>query len=369
MKATNTDKEHYISIEAPTGLTFTESLKSVTQQYQATLASHGLSDNTEIAVRYYPSDITNQSNELRRIINKIHTGCFISVIGQPPASGAKLTLVAYHVAGDKIEKTSSNNGALHVKHGEYTSLWHAARPDNPGPSDTQTDQIFNSLNSSLAECNANLKNNSVRTWIYVRDVDNNYQGMVDSRIAFFNNEGLTRATHYISSTGIEGCGETVSDLVFMDSLSISGMAPEQRTFLTAEDYLCPTHDYNVTFERGTTIRFGDRSHHYISGTASIDREGNVLYLGDVARQTKRTLENIQALLQSGGSDLDELKNITVYLRDVGDYPRVKEIVESALPDDVAAIYVRGAVCRPQWLVEIEGIAISPFGNPDFSPFA
>lgn len=220
----------------------------------------------------------------------------------------------------------------------------------------------------LAENAANLKDNSVRTWLYIRDVDNNYMGMVKARIEVFDKAQLTKATHYIASTGIEGCSETVSDLVFMDSLSIAGMVPEQRSFLTAPNYLCPTHEYNVTFERGTTIRFGDRSHHYISGTASIDSEGNVLYLGDVVRQTKRTLENIQALLESGGAGLDDLQSVTVYLRDVGDYLHVRDIVESSLPETTSVIYVRGAVCRPQWLVEIEGIAVTPFGNTNFHPF-
>lgn len=369
MNFSNQNHEHFLCVEAPTGLTFSEGLKAVSRMYKEELTSRGLSSQTEVCIRYYLSDISNQAEELRRAIQHSHSDSFISVIGQPPASGAKIAMTAYHITADNILKTKTASNSITVTHGKYRSLWHACRPDTRGPSDEQTKQVFKQYSENLAAHDATMKDNSVRTWIYVRDVDNNYQGMVDERIAIFNDEGLTRSTHYIASTGIEGCGEQVSDLVFMDSLSIAGLQPGQRTFLTATDYLCPTHDYNVTFERGTTIRFGDRAHHYISGTASIDREGNVLYLGDVVRQTRRTLENIQALLQSGGSDLEELRSIIVYLRDVGDYEHVKRIVESTLPEEVAAVYVRGAVCRPQWLVEIEGIAITPFGTPQFPDFA
>ena len=37
--------------------------------------------------------------------------------------------------------------------------------------------------------------------------------------------------------------------------------------------------------------------YYISGTASIDKYGHVLYLGDLEKQTNRLLENIEALLK------------------------------------------------------------------------
>ncbi|MFN2115781.1 MAG: sugar phosphate nucleotidyltransferase, partial [Anaerolineae bacterium] len=53
-----------------------------------------------------------------------------------------------------------------------------------------------------------------------------------------------------------------------------------------------TIDYGVTFERGIRIRFGDRSHLHISGTASIDKCGEIVHPGDILKQTERTVANI-----------------------------------------------------------------------------
>ena len=66
----------------------------------------------------------------------------------------------------------------------------------------------------------NLRNNTVRTWIYVRDIDNNYKGMVVARREFFTRIGLTNQTRYIASTGIEGKSIKMQSLVSLDSLSI-----------------------------------------------------------------------------------------------------------------------------------------------------
>lgn len=72
--------------------------------------------------------------------------------------------------------------------------------------------------------------------------------------------------------------------------------------LYARDYLNPTYEYGVTFERGVRVDYGDRSHIFISGTASIDNRGRVVHAGDVRRQTERMWENVEALLREGGRD-------------------------------------------------------------------
>ena len=141
----------------------------------------------------------------------------------------------------------------------------------------------------------------------------------------------------------------------MDAYSILGLAPEQMSYLNDFDRLCPTRDYGVTFERGTRIGYADRAHHFISGTASIDATGAVVHRGDVLRQLDRALENVDALLRSGTADLDDLMHLTVYLRDPSDFPRVDGYLAErfrALP----MVIVQGAVCRPEWLIEVEGIA-------------
>lgn len=94
-------------------------------------------------------------------------------------------------------------------------------------------------------------------------------------------------------------------------------------FLHAPEYLNPTYEYGVTFERGTAVEYGDRKHIFISGTASIDNRGEVVYPGNIAGQTRRMLLNIEALLKEAGSSLADLAKMIVYLRDIADYPIVR----------------------------------------------
>jgi enamine deaminase RidA (YjgF/YER057c/UK114 family) len=150
----------------------------------------------------------------------------------------------------------------------------------------------------------------------------------------------------------------------MDALAVAGLKEAQIQFLHAPFFLNRTNEYGVTFERGTAISYGDRKHIYISGTASIDHQGNVVHPGDVLSQARRTLQNIEALLKEASAALTDIKQAIVYLRDTADY----SVVEQFLREQTTLnnyIIVIAPVCRPAWLIEIECIAVTADGNPDF----
>jgi enamine deaminase RidA (YjgF/YER057c/UK114 family) len=127
-------------------------------------------------------------------------------------------------------------------------------------------------------------------------------------------------------------------------------------------------DYGVTFERGLAVDFGDRRHLYISGTASIDKAGRILHEGDVQRQTGRALDNIAALLKRGGAGLADLAYAIIYLRDFADAPAVERILAERLGSGIPRVMLLARVCRPGWLVEIEGLAITPRRDPRYGDF-
>ena len=196
----------------------------------------------------------------------------------------------------------------------------------------------------------------------MKDVDVFYKGMVDSRRELFSKEGLTGDTHYIASTGIEGACSHRFDLVSMDAYSNLDLTPAQVLYLNDFDHLCATKDYSVTFERGTQVAYNDRAHLFISGTASIDKAGDIVHPGDVLRQLDRALENTEALLSSGGAALADMMYFFVYLRDPTDFPHVDKVLRERFPD-LPVLIVQGSVCRPGWLIEVEGIAIIENNNP------
>lgn len=357
----NGDAEHFLAVRVSADLDFAGQLAEVERSYDSALKSLGLGAETAVFRRVYLSDILNQNEILHRsslVAETAGNPVAVSVIQQPPLDGSKITLLAYHVKSAKpLVKLRVSDHHLLVEKNGLRHLWSVNLGSDKTDSALETRLLFAELVDVLGKHGGNLRDNCVRTWLYLKSIDIFYQGMVDARRELFAAHGLTGDTHYIASTGIEGAGLRQSALVAMDAYSVIGLRSKQVSFLNDLDKLCLTADYNVTFERGTRVAYADRAHCFISGTASIDGAGQVVHRGDIARQVGRTIDNIEALLRSGAASLADLKHLTVYLRDPADYRLVSAMLGERFPDLPMHI-VHGAVCRPEWLVEIEGLAVA-----------
>ncbi len=372
---TSGDAEHYITIAAPDDLSLPRQLDVIAQRYAEATQTLRLAPESAIFRRLYVSDAPNQAAVVRDsslFQEPLDSPVAISMVQQPPLPGAKVAMLAYHLASPTpVTKRRGPPGHMIVEKNELGHLWStrlcATNTERPSTPAEQTRDVFGKLIDVLDSNGAALAENCVRTWIYVKDVNVFYQEVNDARSALFQQHGLTRDTHYLASTGIEGACSHRYDVVLMDAYSILGLEPEQVSYLTAYDRLCATKDYNVTFERGTRIGYADRAHHFISGTASIDPAGQVVHPGDVQRQLERALGNVNALLRSGDARIEDMTHFIVYLRDPSDYRLIEPYLAERFPD-VPRLVVRGAVCRPDWLVEVEGIAITPHAAPALPEF-
>jgi len=354
--------EHFFTVIPAPGKGFAAEAEELLAEYRKVIADAGCSSESEFLLRFHCSDIVNQAPILKKML--AGSSSFISMIGQPPAEGSRIVLEAWHILS--MKKCRIGDHAVRFDFRNYRFLLFEGSDSDVIGSHDQTAREFAELSSELSRLGGKVADHTVRTWLYCRDVDNNYAGLVQARNRFFDSIGLTSQTHFIASTGIEGISAKPDRLVTMDSISVPELKPEQFQYLSAPEMLSPTAIYNVRFERGTRVIFGDRSQYYISGTASIDKYGDVLYQDDVRKQTQRALDNIQALLQAGGADLPELKQATVYMRDIADASIIREEVEKRLPAGIPMVLLKAPVCRPAWLVEIESIAINGSGG-DFQP--
>ena len=111
----------------------------------------------------------------------------------------------------------------------------------------------------------------------------NYAGVIKGRKEEFVCLGLTENTHYLASTGIQGQIADSRSLVLLDAYAVDGLQAGQIRFLHAPEYLNPTYEYGVTFERGTAVEYGDRKHIFVSGTASIDNRRGKLFIQGILR--------------------------------------------------------------------------------------
>ena len=370
-------QEYFLSINSHEGESFEEELDALYNSYILAMETRGLSEETLVFGRFYMSDIANQKELLResKIFKVLRKGA-VSTIQQSPVFGGDISLLVYHIKTDSsplrreifsYDDEERRNGAF-IKGDHYDLLW-IANFCGVGDFDSykQSREVFQTFVSILGEHGMTLLENAVRTWVYVRDVDNHYKGMVEARKALFEEHGLTPDTRYIASTGIEGFSKEVHSLVSLDAFAVKNLAPQQIVPMEALDKLSPTIKYGVTFDRGTRVRFGDRSHLHISGTASIDRDGKVLCLNDVRGQTRRTLENIRSLLAPHGADLGDMAYYIAYIRSFKESRKVMEVLEEELPPQIPLLLLEGSVCRPSWLVELEGVALIP-DKTDYPPF-
>lgn len=180
--------------------------------------------------------------------------------------------------------------------------------------------------------------------------------MVEGRNRAFRELGLTPGTRFIASTGIGGRHADRTVTAQMDSYSVIPLAPGQMRQINAPEYLNPTYEYGVAFERATSVDYSDRRHLFISGTASIDNHGRIVWEGDIRRQTLRMWTNVEALLNAAGCGWEDVGHMLVYLRDPADYQVVKALFDERFPDTPRVI-VLAPVCRPGWLIEMECMAM------------
>ena len=64
---------------------------------------------------------------------------------------------------------------------------------------------------------------------------------------------------------------------------------------------------------------------YLSGQIPLNPVNNQLLEGDIAAQTERVLENLKAVLEACGASLESVLKTTVFLKDMGDFPKMNEV--------------------------------------------
>jgi enamine deaminase RidA (YjgF/YER057c/UK114 family) len=92
----------------------------------------------------------------------------------------------------------------------------------------------------------------------------------------------------------------------------------------------------------------------------LDTAANV-GVGDAAVQAEQAMKNVKQLLSEVGANLEHICKITIYLTD----PRLREAVYRIVGRWLKGVYpvstgiVVAGLARPEWLVEVDVIAVIP----------
>lgn len=116
-------------------------------------------------------------------------------------------------------------------------------------------------------------------------------------------------------------------------------------------------DYYEPFKIAQAYRLGDLV--ITSGQAAIDKEGNIVGVGDFDAQAAQAFANLRELLQVAGSDLSRVVKVTVYLRDMANFPKMLELRERffTAPYPADTIVEVSSLALPELEIEIDAMAL------------
>jgi len=306
-------------------------------------------------------------------------------IPQPPCDGKLLSIEAWGLAGgsDDLQIEHCRGGMVTARHNGATWLYFAdVHPDSAaGSTCDRLLSAFRAAGERLDSIGWRF-DEVIRTWLYLGNITGTegqtyrYFGLNRARTDFYRNlkfgAGLVprewnRAV-FPASTGIGAGGDDVA----IGCIALRADRPEVALFplenplqTSAYDY---AHQYGAEtpkFVRAMAVATGELITTFISGTASITAAES--RHNSVEQQTHQTLENIEALIASdsfrcyslsgSGATLDDLAVARVYIKRQEEYDTVRAICRARL-GELPTIYVVGDICRPELLVEVEGIAFS-----------
>ncbi len=237
------------------------------------------------------------------------------------------------------------------------------RPSSPGDTYQQTKDVYNQAAKYFPEV--------VRMWAFINKIDNNYREFSLARNEVYEANGIDNTSRSFVSTGVGTDKRVPGDNLILKLLLIPGVRAEQIEYMDLFTHLPHTSSYNVSFERGSVVTFKNCKHYYISGTASIDPKGKVLYPDDISKQTQRAYEVIKALLEKYGASHQDIISMKWYVRNKAHIYNVKnELIDLGLINDFIKIdFEKANICRKSWLVEAECFAFTNDGDDQFDEFS
>jgi 2-iminobutanoate/2-iminopropanoate deaminase len=96
---------------------------------------------------------------------------------------------------------------------------------------------------------------------------------------------------------------------------------------------------------------------FLSGQIPLDPATGEIAKGGIAEQTRRVMDNLEAVLRAAGASLSEVVKSTIYLTDLGDFAKVNEVYGSYFPNEPPARATVEVAALPRGAsIEIDMIA-------------
>ena len=288
----------------------------------------------------------------------------ISYVAQKPF-GSIITAEAIYL--DEETEIERRNGYILIKCGlTRTIVTEGIIPDDI---DTgiyeQSHNIFYKISAMLAEAKMSASD-IYRQWNYIQEITGenngkqNYQEFNDARTLFYEENNWH--SNYPAATGIgtsrggvmievmASCGGNPANCPIDNPLQTAAHVYSQKVLIGNKKQQKTT----PKFERARIV--GEEI--YISGTAAIRGEESLASL-DITGQTEATMQIMDALIAPNNLPIPcrktEYDSLRVYVKKEEDIPSAQSFLKQHYPNPKTH-FVVSDVCRPELLIEIEGVA-------------
>jgi 2-iminobutanoate/2-iminopropanoate deaminase len=90
----------------------------------------------------------------------------------------------------------------------------------------------------------------------------------------------------------------------------------------------PIGPYNQAVQYGNML--------FVSGQIALDPNDGSLFVGDIAIETEKVMENIKAILNEAGMDFSNIIKSSIFLMDMGKFATVNEVYARYFSDNFPA---------------------------------
>jgi len=218
----------------------------------------------------------------------------------------------------------------------------------------QAREVFESMKSALEEQGFGFAD-TVRTWFALDRLLEWYEAFNGVRTAFFEENGVFLKT-VPASTGV-GAANQFGAALIGDLLAVQPKTNRLKIESVPSPLQGSALSYRSSFSRAVELVFPTHRRLLVSGTASIDKDGQSAHAGDPALQIDLTMRVVEELLRSRNMNGTDLFRGIAYFKRMDD--RVffdKYCARHAIPAFSLAIASLD-ICRKDLLFEIEVDAV------------
>lgn len=285
--------------------------------------------------------------------------------------GLQLNLASPHLSGPVSEVLLECEGAeqeaceyFSLLNNKNTTVGVAVIDCGPEGAELAAKTLYDELLKQAAGLNL------YRLWNFVPRINEEFQGQENYRSfnagrhqAFAKIFGETEMNQYLPAASAVGLKED------QDRLAVVFLAGNQPVQYFENPRQIPAYHYpaeygpcSPSFARGAVIDSENGRIGYLSGTSSICGCETV-GTGDLKKQFSETIENIGGALKQMGFDgwpgnvAGYSSQFRVYVRDVADFPEIRERFAKVVGEEVAGqtVFIRADICRQPLKLEIEGV--------------